>query len=771
MSRSRAGIYQALSAFDIRAPSRKVVFCLWYREFKLLINKNMRGKNRFFLSLIIILFYFIFAFDIARAEESLPSEVDIVPPVISLVGEASLVLNVGDAYVEAGATASDDVDGDLTANILISGTVDTAVAGDYTVSYSVVDLAGNSATPVIRQVVVNAVVPIVSLQETFIIRHDDTILWQGAVSLPSSGTVVINDASGLAHSINSQSVLAVLYSIDQSSDAFAITNLQYYDSFGSFYLKCILPAGGAELCDNWQYAVANSTSMQSIDANILAGEQSVGIFFGSPHRLNFETSHINTNTEFLVKAENYNYINNTWDPLLGVSIGVTVPNPDDMWNPSVISTHPVDASGRAFLLITEPNTYNLGIVEDFYFPTYPVTVSLPATEASSSSGGGSSYTQPVKKSFDLSTALDYLKNVQSEDGSFGGGKLFSDWVAIAYGAANVTGSSRDALLAYLKNNTESSAFLTDKERRVMALLALGENPYDFAGMNYVASIIEEFDGQQFGDSALVNDDIFALMALLGTGYDQNDGIIDQTVLYILAKQEVDGSWNKSVDITAAAIQALKPLSLNSEEISRILDKAEQYMLSKQADDGGFGSVYSTAWASQAMTVMNKNWIKNNNTPLDYLAKQQATDGAAVAQVESLASRIWATSYAIPAVLGKDWYSIFKKVTKPLVIEQPIAVESILENEKIEEKNVLGIKEVALVKEKRPAFVASGKTPNNNLNLDDENNFLLATSTVNIQESSHNDLSKEKLANKNIILFIILGILFGGGILFIFFKKK
>ncbi|MDQ5970569.1 MAG: hypothetical protein QG603_346, partial [Patescibacteria group bacterium] len=546
-----------------------------------------------------------------------------------------------------------------------------------------------------------------------------------------------------------------------------------YDSFGSFYLKCILPAGGVELCDNWQYAVANSTSMQSIDANILAGEQSVGVFFGSPHRLNFETSHINTNTEFLVKAENYNYINNTWDPLLGVSIGVTVPNPDDMWNPSVISTHPVDASGRAFLLITEPNTYNLGIVEDFYLPSYEIIVATPTAVATptSSSGGASSSTLSVKKSFDLTLALDYLQSVQAVDGSFGGGKLFSDWVAIAYGAANVTGSSRDALLAYLKNNIESGAFLTDKERRIMALLALGENPYDFVGMNYIASIIKEFDGQQFGDSALVNDDIFALMALLGSGYDQNDDIIDKTVLYILAKQEADGSWTKSVDMTAAAIQALKPLSLNSEEISRILDKAEQYMVSKQADDGGFGSVYSTAWASQAMTVMNKNWIKNNNMPLDYLAKQQATDGAAVAQVESVASRIWATSYAIPAVLGKDWSSIFKKVTKPLVIEQPIAVESILENEKIEEKNVLGIKEVALVKENRPAFVASGKTPNNNLNLDDENNLLLATSTANIQENSNSDLSTEKLANKNIILFIILGILFGGGILLIFFKKK
>jgi hypothetical protein len=50
-------------------------------------------------------------------------------------------------YVDPGATAQDDVDGDLTAaiNTDVSG-VDVFTTGTYTVNYSVTDAAGNTAT-------------------------------------------------------------------------------------------------------------------------------------------------------------------------------------------------------------------------------------------------------------------------------------------------------------------------------------------------------------------------------------------------------------------------------------------------------------------------------------------------------------------------------------------------------------------------------------------------------------------------------------------------
>ncbi|WP_198664879.1 immunoglobulin-like domain-containing protein [Lewinella sp. IMCC34191] len=81
---------------------------------------------------------------------------DITPPVIALQGANPLNLTVGDSYVDPGATASDNVDGDLSGSIVVGGDfVNTLVAGTYAVTYNVTDAAGNAATEVIRTVVVN----------------------------------------------------------------------------------------------------------------------------------------------------------------------------------------------------------------------------------------------------------------------------------------------------------------------------------------------------------------------------------------------------------------------------------------------------------------------------------------------------------------------------------------------------------------------------------------------------------------------------------------
>ncbi|MGH1386368.1 immunoglobulin-like domain-containing protein [Kordia sp.] len=82
---------------------------------------------------------------------------DTTIPIITLNGNATINLNVGDAYTELGATATDNIDGDITANISISGTVDTATVGVYTIRYNVNDAAGNAAAEVTRTVNVEEV--------------------------------------------------------------------------------------------------------------------------------------------------------------------------------------------------------------------------------------------------------------------------------------------------------------------------------------------------------------------------------------------------------------------------------------------------------------------------------------------------------------------------------------------------------------------------------------------------------------------------------------
>lgn len=71
---------------------------------------------------------------------------DTVAPVITLNGDNPMVIAVGTSFTDPGATATDDVDGDLTADIIADGTVNANAAGSYTITYSVSDAAGNSAS-------------------------------------------------------------------------------------------------------------------------------------------------------------------------------------------------------------------------------------------------------------------------------------------------------------------------------------------------------------------------------------------------------------------------------------------------------------------------------------------------------------------------------------------------------------------------------------------------------------------------------------------------
>ena len=85
-----------------------------------------------------------------------PPAADTVPPTLDLNGSALISISLGSRYLDAGASASDDVDGDISASIAVSGSVNTNVAGLYTLTYSVSDDAGNTAMPVRRTVAVQA---------------------------------------------------------------------------------------------------------------------------------------------------------------------------------------------------------------------------------------------------------------------------------------------------------------------------------------------------------------------------------------------------------------------------------------------------------------------------------------------------------------------------------------------------------------------------------------------------------------------------------------
>lgn len=610
---------------------------------------------------------------------------DITPPVITLLGDAIVFLAEGETYVDAGATALDDIDGDITANIIISNPVDTTIPGEYTVTYTVSDLASNNAIVVTRTVMVMALLPqpVPIPMETVVIRNGDTVLFQDVVELPVEGALEVTDSEGVIHTVSTQSVLGFLYALDEISDAFSISDIQYYSSFDSLYIKCITPQNGDPLCDNWQYVVDNVTPWSAVDATFLSGAEAVGLYFGYSHQVSLPETEIIAGVPFTVTAEKYNYENNTWNPLSEVTIGVTTPNPDDPWNPIVVATQAVDTEGKATFTLTDAGTYSVGIAEDYYFPAYTVTVSQD-------SGDDSHEDEDQEITFSVSAAMSYLESVQNSNGSFGDA-MYTDWAAFAIVAAGGSSTTKVKLIHYMEENSFLSSFLTDNERKSMALLALKQNPYDFAGENYIEAIISEFDGTQFGDDDLVNDDIFALIPLASSGYSNEDEIIYQDVAFIISEQKGNGSWENSIDLTAAAIQALDSFS-SLDGVSDSIAQAGVYLENMQKNDGGWGSVYGTSWVLQSESVLGASWIKNGNSGLDYLVHAQVADGAVLDLTESLQNRIWATSYAIPAALGKSWNSILYNVKKPKEEkvddnEEEIVVDDIPQEDETQETDI------------------------------------------------------------------------------------
>ena len=122
---------------------------------------------------------------------------DVTAPVITLTGANPQEIPVGDAYTELGATAQDDVDGDVSANIVIDASaVDTSTVGSYAVTYDVNDTAGNAATETRTVNVVDNIAPVITLTgaATINLLVGDTYTEEGATctdNYDATCTVVI----------------------------------------------------------------------------------------------------------------------------------------------------------------------------------------------------------------------------------------------------------------------------------------------------------------------------------------------------------------------------------------------------------------------------------------------------------------------------------------------------------------------------------------------------------------------------------------------------
>lgn len=551
------------------------------------------------------------------------------------------------------------------------------------------------------------------------VRDGTSVVFSGAVTLPTS-VISLNDADGAPHTIDANSALAVLASADETSSDFSISNLSYYSSFNSLYLKCLTDANG-EKCDNWQYTVNDVYSSVGMDQNILSGGENIYIYFGPQNKIILSSGNMNINDTLTVSAQKYDYQNDTWAPRTGVTVGLTRPDPNNPWSPIEVKTTAVDSNGQAVFSPIPAGSYNIGIKEDFYFPTETLTVttpppssnpeafgsapccssasasdaiSIPPAPTNHSNGHGSILPavtpQPpvlIKTKFDLKKAFDFLIARQKENGSFGE-DLYTDWATMALASGNYQDQIKK-LVKYFEESKITGTLVTDYERHAIALLSLGLNPYNTGKENYIEKIVASFDGKQFGDTNEDNDDIFALIVLQNAGYARDEKMISDDISFILNRQKENGSFDESVDMTGAAIEALSAFNQN-EQVKKALDKAKNFLKQSQKDDGGWGNASGTAWAMEGILAMNEkpaniaisdtpehfdlqnvfgeDWIKNNNSPLDYLGTIQDADGGiknlpAGSEGENIQNKIWETAYVASALSGKTWNQIMQKFEK------------------------------------------------------------------------------------------------------------
>lgn len=496
------------------------------------------------------------------------------------------------------------------------------------------------------------------------LRYNEDIIFAGSVELTKDATTTISDNSNVEREIKEDTVLGALHTIDQENDLFSISDLSYYSSFDSFLLNCLNINSGSinnvNACYNWQYVVNDSYPYIGIDKYQLEDGDSLYFYFANPRIIDLSTSTILVGQSVTAIAKSYDYYNDEYVPLVGYVIGVTQPGPANPWSPIIVATSSSDESGQAVFTLNNIGNYGIGLEADYYYPVYNVEVINSTTTSDGGGGGGTNSSN--KEKINIQEAIDYLISKQNSNGSFGA-DLYTDWSAIALSSISENSNSRNIVKSYLRTDKISGSILTDFERRAMALMSLEINPYSGSDTNYISKIIEYFDGSQFGENDLVNDDIFALFPLLNAGYDSNDEEIKKATSFIISKQNSNGSW-ESLDLTAAAIQALV-LVRDLPQVNSSISKARSYLKSQQRVDGGFGNVFVTSWAVQAIVAMGEDpssWLKSGNDPYSYLSSQQNDDGSLQSEGDTN-SKLWATAYLIPAYYEKTWDDLLSNFSK------------------------------------------------------------------------------------------------------------
>lgn len=158
-----------------------------------------------------------------------------------------------------------------------------------------------------------------------------------------------------------------------------------------------------------------------------------------------------------------------------------------------------------------------------------------------------------------------------------------------------------------------SPTVTDNERIILALTAIGKDPANVGGKNLLTALQNKDIMQVTNTSDTdINGLVFGLLALNSGNYTQDSYWLVQA---ILTQQNADGSWSASaetkpasdVDMTAMALQALAPYYNEGGDttVNAAVDKALQW-LSAKYKGMGYTSAESCAQVVVALSALQLN---------------------------------------------------------------------------------------------------------------------------------------------------------------------
>lgn len=272
-------------------------------------------------------------------------------------------------------------------------------------------------------------------------------------------------------------------------------------------------------------------------------------------------------------------------------------------------------------------------------------------------------------------ALQWLRNQQAVDGSFGGnvGATLDTLLAGAVAGDNLSQwRAPGGVTAWDYVRKGATAFVNREEspasagKLALAAAAAGMDPRSFAGQNLVVAMSRVYSPTTgaFGSSNW--DQAFNVLGWRAAGE-----TVPITATRLLAQRaNADGGWGwtasseSDVDSTALAVQAL--LGSGEPVTASAIISGLAYIREAQNPDGGFpytptstsdtsSNANSTAFAVQAILAAGQDplgaaWVISATTPISFLLGQQQPDGGFAFSTPP--ANDFATRQAVPALLGK-----------------------------------------------------------------------------------------------------------------------